>query len=340
MSYLSESKKAYEFSEIAQQPFIDIAMKAYGDAKKEIDAALIQTYAKLAGTEPINYWAELVKYDRYTKLSKEITDIYRSYSKLAGKATQDGLTVAMKENYNRQQYLTGWLVEVPPVPINHDLLKYSVTGNMDIWKKIQTEAFSKMWGNPGLYTPQAGSLTQLLTKNYAAELDRILQAVQNGFITGKSYTNQSKAIADIIGKYIKSTDTGTGARYNALRIARTEGQRVLNAGALANAHKAESYGINVKKQWLAAKDTRTRNSHQHLDGVKLPLDGVFKGYNGSGQAPGQMGSASENIHCRCTTIDIVDDKNPEVMRARNPETGKNEVISFSSYEVWAKNNGL
>jgi hypothetical protein len=159
MSYLSESKKAYEFSEIAQQPFIDIAMKAYGDAKKEIDAALIQTYAKLAGTEPINYWAELVKYDRYTKLSKEITDIYRSYSKIAGKATQDGLTVAMKENYNRQQYLTGWLAEVPPIPINPNLLKYSVTGNMDIWKKIQTEAFSKMWGNPGLYTPQAGSLT-------------------------------------------------------------------------------------------------------------------------------------------------------------------------------------
>jgi hypothetical protein len=341
MSFLSVSTDGYLQAEATQQAYIDESMRAYSQAKKEIDGLLKESYAKLAGIDPASYWAEMTKYERYKKLSEGITDSYKNASKLSGKSIEAGLSSAMNESYNRQLYLFNWITaELPAVPLNEDLLKYSITGNIDIWKKIQKQGLDKIYGSLGQYTPQAGTLTQLLTKNYTAELDRILQSVQNGFITGKSYTNQSKAIAGIIGKYIKSTDTGTGVKYNALRTARTEGNRVLNAGSLANANRAASLGIDMKKEWLSTLDTRTRSGHQSLDGQRRDLDKPFQSSISSGQAPGQMGAAADNINCRCTTIMIVDNTEPTVRRGRNPETGKNEVISFVSYNQWAKDNGI
>lgn len=345
MSYLSVSTEGYLLSEQSQQAYIDQAMAAYSKAKIEIDNLLKETYAKLAGVEPINYYAEMVKYDRYTKLSEEITTLYKAVAKEAGKATENGLTVALMENYNRQQYLTNWIAPITATPINPLLVRYTVTGNIDIWKEIQKTALDKIYGPMSLYTPQAGTLTSLLTKNYTRELDAILQSIQNKLITGKPYTVQAKAIRSIIGKYVKKTDKASGAMYNALRIARTEGQRALNVGALANSYVAQGQGIKIQKQWVSTLDTNTRTSHQSLDGQRRELDKVFNSPISSGQAPGQMGAAEDNINCRCTMIDIVDDFEPVGRRARNPipdENGKyhNEVISMVYYDEWAKVNSI
>lgn len=338
MSYKSLVTKGYELSEATQQQYIDISMAAYRAAKEEIDTLLAKTYAKLSGVEPINYWAELTKYQRYQTLSEEIGKAYKATSTAAGKATETGLSAAMAENYNRQLFLTEWLAPgIGAVPIDKNLLKYSVTGNIKYWKEIKASVKDKLF-NQAFYSPQAGTLSQLLTKNYTAELDRILQAVQNGFITGKSYSAQSMAIREIIGKYIKGDDAATGAMYNALRIARTEGQRVLNAGALQAAKEAEAQGIDIKKQWLAALDSRTRTSHQALDGKRKKLDENFVSptTGAKGPAPGKMSKAGDNINCRCTTINIVDGEEPAVRRARDPVTGENSVIDFKSYDEWIK----
>jgi hypothetical protein len=342
LSFLTVSQKGYLDAEVTQQIYIDLAMDAYSKAKAEIDQLLKSTYAKLAGTDPINYYAEMVKYDRYTKLSEEITSLYKAVAKEAGKATEKGLAAAMTENYNRQQYLSNWLAPINATPINPLLVRYSVTGNVDIWKEIQKTALDKMHGPLSLYTPQAGTLTSLLTKNYTAELDRILQAVQNGFITGKSYVNQVASIKDIIGKYVKGTDKATGAMYNALRIARTEGQRVLNVGALANSYVLKGQGIDVKKRWLAASGSRTRESHSALNGQTKELDELFVSpiTGATGQCPGQMSTAADTINCRCTTIDIIEDFEPEINTAVNPLTGEEEPVTMKYYEDWAKDNGL
>lgn len=342
MSYLTATTDGYLKAEATQQEYIATSMRAYRDAKQEIDDLLAKTYAKLAGTDPVNYWAELTKYNRYQTLSDEISKVYKAAAKHAGKSTQAGLESAMVESYNRQLFLSEWLApSLKAMPINPYLVKYSITGNIDWWNKITKAAKNKMQ-DMVFYTPQAGTLTQLLTKNYTAELDRILQTVQNGFITGKSYTAQAKAISDIIGKYMEADDAATGAMYNALRIARTEGQRVLNAGALQAATEAQAQGLDIEKEWLATLDTRTRSSHQSLDGQRRPLDKEFRSPTDGahGQAPGQMSTAASNIHCRCTTMTIVDGEGPEVRRGRNPATGENEVISFKSYKEWSKENGL
>ncbi len=342
MSFLSVSKDGYLLAEDSQQAFIDESMRVYREAKKEIDALLKDSYAKLAGISKDKYWAEMVKYNRYEGLAIAIEDLYKSASLSAGKSTVGGLTAAMEDNYNRQQYISDWVApDAKVIPISPELVRFSVTGNVDIWKKIQTDAFARIWGDPILYSPQAGTLTDLLTKNRNQELDQILQSLQNGFVTGKSYTAQSKSINSIIGTYLKSTDEATGAMYKSLRIARSEGNRVLNAASLANGHQLESQGIPVEKRWSASLDSSTRSSHGAEDGDMVALDSNFTLSSGSsGKAPGQMSIASDNINCRCHSINVINGVNPQVRTARNPVTGETDAISFQSYTEWMEEYNL
>jgi hypothetical protein len=337
MSFLSVSNDGYLMAEKSQQAYINEAMRAYDDAYKEISNLLKEQYAKLAGVKPDRYYTEMVKYERLKKLLASITSEYNAVARTAGKATKAGLKNVMEENYQSQTFLAQWVSDSKVIPLDKNLLEYSVTGNINVCKKIQTDAFERVWGSAGLYSPQAGTLTSLLNKSRVQELDRILQTVQNGFITGKSYREQAKAIKEIIGEYSKKAgkELASGAKYNALRIARTEGQRVLNAGALANAHYVESQGIPVKKMWSATLDARTRSSHQSLDGQKRDIDKPFSSPTGAtGQAPGQMSSAGENISCRCNAITLVNGVEPEERRGRDPITGQTSVFSYVNYPEW------
>jgi hypothetical protein len=342
MSLLRASQEGYLIALDSQQEYIDAAMEAYTVAQKEIDALLAESYAKLAGISPDKYWGEMVKKERYKQLSADIATAYKEASKIAIKNTIAGLESVLTENYGRQLYLDNWMApELTPVAMNTKLIKYTVTGNINYWNDI-TAAAKKHMDDVARYAPQAGTLTELLTKSYTKELDTILQTVQNGFITGKSYKDQAKSISGVIGKYIRKTDSATGAKYNALRIARTEGQRVANVGALQAAKEAEAQGIEVQKEWSATLDSVTRSSHQSLDGQRVDIDKPFHSpeSGATGQAPGQMSLAGDNINCRCSTITIVEGQSPEVRRARDPLTGKNEIISYKSYDQWAKDKGI
>ncbi|WP_235802223.1 phage minor head protein, partial [Staphylococcus aureus] len=94
-----------------------------------------------------------------------------------------------------------------------------------------------------------------------------------------------------------------------------------------------------KKRWHATKDTRTRDTHRHLDGESVEIDQNFKSSGCVGQAPKLfigVNSAKENINCRCKLLYYIDENElPTVMRARKDD-GKNEVIPFMTYREWEK----
>lgn len=84
------------------------------------------------------------------------------------------------------------------------------------------------------------------------------------------------------------------------RIARTETISATNYGAL-EAIK-QSGIVDVKKEWIATLDNRTRESHADIDGEAVGIDDVFS--NGL-QFPGDPdGEAEEVINCRCTIVHI------------------------------------
>jgi hypothetical protein len=74
---------------------------------------------------------------------------------------------------------------------------------------------------------------------------------------------------------------------------------------------ARDKGVELQKEWISARDDKVRSTHQPgpsgLDGKRVGLDEQFTSSSGAtGNGPGQMGSASENINCRCTAIPFVE----------------------------------
>jgi len=65
---------------------------------------------------------------------------------------------------------------------------------------------------------------------------------------------------------------------------------------------AEASDLVMTKEWIAAKDDRTRHDHRYLNGKSVDLEGNFLtetnisiSYPGDPKAP-----ANEVINCRCT----------------------------------------
>ena len=93
----------------------------------------------------------------------------------------------------------------------------------------------------------------------------------------------------------------------AMVIARTETTALMNQAGIASMKDAESQGVKLQKEWLSARDGRVRDSHIDLDGDRVPVDGQFRSPSGAtGNGPGQMGSAAENVNCRCVAVPFVE----------------------------------
>ena len=125
---------------------------------------------------------------------------------------------------------------------------------------------------------------------------------------------------------------------SAIRTARTATTAAQNAGRMDSYHAAEGMGIKLKKEWLAILDGRTRHAHAILDGQTAETDKPFHvdGYEimypGDTNAPGYL-----VYNCRCTLIAALDDvpKTPNSLRrARDPETGRNILVSDMTYAQW------
>lgn len=111
----------------------------------------------------------------------------------------------------------------------------------------------------------------------------------------------------------------------AMKAARTAITSAHSLGKLKGYERAADMGIDVKKQWLATLDSRTRGSHRHLDGEVVELDAEFS--NGLKYPGDTDGSASEVYNCRCTLVPVIGDvEYDEVERANK--------LGGMSYEEW------
>lgn len=158
----------------------------------------------------------------------------------------------------------------------------------------------------------------------------ITKYVTSGILRGGSVQSIARELRDNI------TDMSLRSSILAARTAVTGAQ---NAGRLDSYAAAEEMGINLKKQWLATLDDRTRHSHAMLDGVQVEIDAEFP--NGCRYPGDPHGEPAEVYNCRCTMVSVIDGHsyNGE-RRARtiDPETGKEtwETIPNMTYQEWVK----
>jgi hypothetical protein len=96
--------------------------------------------------------------------------------------------------------------------------------------------------------------------------------------------------------------------YRAELIARTETSRAANTGSMVG---AMSTGLVTVKEWIAARDNRTRRiprdsaDHLHMDSIRVPIDTKFevkgKTFVDYMLHPGDSTAHAANVcNCRCT----------------------------------------
>lgn len=147
------------------------------------------------------------------------------------------------------------------------------------WDHIDPLVLAKMQGRlADLATVVTGTTRQIIEGQILAE----------GVLDGESISK----LAD----RIKASFEGM-ATWRAEMIARTETIGGFNAAAQET---AEQSGVALGKQWLATRDSRTRDTHRDLDGARVDMAETFP--NGCRFPGDPLGSPGETINCRCVLL--------------------------------------
>jgi len=158
------------------------------------------------------------------------------------------------------------------------------------------EAAARMW----ISQMVANKVTPIIRTTQKDAIRIIRAATQQGWAEGLGQ--------DAIGRLIMGQITQRGgeiARWRANVIARTE----THTAAQAAGFEAEaSLGLTLRKEWVAAADERTRDSHAEADGQIVGHADAYTVGGYSCQYPGDPSlPPEESVNCRCASVAIVDE---------------------------------
>lgn len=149
---------------------------------------------------------------------------------------------------------------------------------------------------------------------------KLTAAVTQGILQGESIPHIAQRMAEVYGS----------DRAAAVRAARTACTGAENAGRVSSYERAEELGIEMRQEWMATLDERTRDTHVLLDGERVEVGGTFTTANGDElRFPGDpQGPPEEVYNCRCTLVAAVDgiDQSAAARSDRLPDD--------MSYEDW------
>lgn len=165
----------------------------------------------------------------------------------------------------------------------------------------------------------------IMNKRNVTEFRTLKTNPLRDYLWNKKEIDKALASAIIQGKPIgELTNSFLGVmkrnRNSAMRNARTASTSAQNAGRLQSFMEAKAMGIHIKKEWIAIYDSRTRDSHRHLDGQIKEIEELFD--NGLLFPADTNGAPKEVYNCRCT------------MGAVLPEYEDDE--STDDYQDWLK----
>lgn len=152
----------------------------------------------------------------------------------------------------------------------------------------------------------------------------ITQEISRGIATGMGYGDMARNISNASKAPMSRTKT----------IARTEGHRIQQTSTADAQAAAKDKGADVLKQWDAALDGRTRDSHRRVDGEIRELDEKFS--NGLMFPGDPNGGAAEVVNCRCTSDTrarwALDESELEELKQRASYFGLDKTENFKEFE--------
>ena len=124
---------------------------------------------------------------------------------------------------------------------------------------------------------------------------KINACVTQSILQGESVPDAAKRLASVVGMSANS----------AMMAARTTLTSAQNLGRLDAGRRAKEMGIELKKQWIATVDSRTRYSHRELDRETVELEEAFS--NGCTYPADPDGEPHEVCNCRCAMRYVLPD---------------------------------
>jgi hypothetical protein len=271
--------------------------KVFLDGYKLAVEELTKLYSKL---DPSNI--SLAEAKRYNNLMKTIDAMKEAYTKVSRKTIVD-TEAAVIDGYMGSLYRDRWAIE-------------KSEGIAIDWENVPIATIRE-----AIYSEEMGyDFIKTLRRDSAVIKGRIEAAVNRGIALGKPLQETAMMI---------KTEFNRGY-YDAVRVVRTETGRARTEGQLKSIESAENLGIKIRKKWRAAGDSDTRQSHLDLDGELADDEGLFWSNGASAEGPGLFGVAEEDINCRCTLLEVIEDW---------PESESIRYEDIPDYEEWAKSMG-
>ncbi|SNR95606.1 phage putative head morphogenesis protein, SPP1 gp7 family [Anaerovirgula multivorans] len=292
--YLKQADKALDRNQLSIEKQI---AQYYAQSLKEIRSQIATLEAR-----GIFNQSDMFKYNRLTGLEENIS---KEISKLTGKTArtlQNGLGSLYKESYYRSAFGFEKTVnaKLSFTLLNPKVIEQAVKNPLDRIGWLARNRVNQ----------------QILARQIKEEITR-------GLLQGKGYRETTKAVKERM-------DVGA---TNVLRIVRTESQRVQNQGRLNSMEHAESKGVNMKKQWVSAIDSRTRNSHGTADGQIVNIDEPFIVGGEELMYPGDpAGTAFNVVNCRCSMISVIDGYGASFRRVRGEG-----IVPYTTFDEYMDN---
>lgn len=157
-------------------------------------------------------------------------------------------------------------------------------------------------------------------RDYKWNKAQIQSALVSGILQGESISKLSQSFM-VVQERNKNA---------AIRNARTAVTSAQNAGRISTMRKSKEKGIDVRKQWKSAHDSRVRHSHAVLDGQIRDIEEPFD--NGLQYPADSDGIPAEVYNCRCTLKYIY----PKYQNIKSNELYRESRLEDESYQDWLK----
>jgi SPP1 gp7 family putative phage head morphogenesis protein len=169
--------------------------------------------------------------------------------------------------------------------------------------KLETkESFAQIMTRRALRFIEQEAIRRRITEVTETTRDQIIRAVRKGYEDGLGQRGTASYILDLVPQI---------SSYRAEMIARTETHGAANYGSQ---EAAKQTGLPLSREWLAAADDRTRETHREANGQVVGMDEKFKVGDAELMFPGDPeGPGEEVINCRCAVGYIVDEAALEAM---------------------------
>lgn len=271
--------------------------RAYGDVLQRVKKEISQFWSKYGKKGKLEL-SEMMKYGRMDKMKQTLSKELTTLARYQNGEIEQMLFETYKERYN----FIGWAAE-------------QFTGVNVNWYTLPKDAIKKALQNPisGL------TLNEVLEKRRNEIIWEIQQEIVQNITKGEPYRTTANRLKDTMQNNFNK----------AQRIVWTESHRVKEQSSLEATQDLKRKGLETKRMWDATLDSKTRPTHQRLDGQVEDENGYFHVGGMKTKGPGMFGIASQDINCRCTTINVFDEKHPDKRYIRG-----RGVTDYMTYDEW------